>query len=197
MPWSTADRVASCAMARWPATRFVPRDASGPTSCTPTFWFRQDSSPALASRAPLVVTAHGQDVRNVGAVPRRRLGQHAMSFAAPPRSLRSPTISAGSWKSRIPEAIGKIDVIDCGVDLDRFPLLPARSSLEDGPGAYLCVGRLTERKNVLRLARCVPPARRRERWHVRRRRAASPRAREAGDRGDARRVVSRTRESRT
>jgi glycosyltransferase involved in cell wall biosynthesis len=39
-------------------------------------------------------------------------------------------------------------VIDCGVDLDRFRVEPAPPP----PTAYLCVGSLTERKNVLRLA---------------------------------------------
>jgi glycosyltransferase involved in cell wall biosynthesis len=41
-------------------------------------------------------------------------------------------------------------VVDCGIDLERFRLLPARAA-EDGP-AFLCVGSLTERKNVVRLA---------------------------------------------
>jgi len=42
-------------------------------------------------------------------------------------------------------------VIDCGVDLERFPLLPARPADGGGP-AFLCLGSLTERKNVVRLA---------------------------------------------
>ena len=105
---------------------------------------------ALSSRAPLVVTAHGQDVRNVGAVrgvasATRHVVRRAASVVAVSDYLRR------ELESRIPEAIGKTEVIDCGVDLDRFPLLPARPAAEDGP-AYLCVGSLTERKNVLRLA---------------------------------------------
>jgi len=39
--------------------------------------------------------------------------------------------------------------VDCGVDLERFRPQPA----PDGPTSYLCVGGLTERKNVVRLAR--------------------------------------------
>jgi glycosyltransferase involved in cell wall biosynthesis len=49
----------------------------------------------------------------------------------------------------VPEAEGKTEVIDCGVDLDRFrPLERA-----EGPSpAFVCVGSLIERKNVVRLA---------------------------------------------
>src|SRR5205823_8884533 len=54
-------------------------------------------------------------------------------------------------EAKIPSARGKTEVIDCGVDLDRFRLLPARSATDAGP-AFLCVGGLTERKNVVRLA---------------------------------------------
>ena len=58
---------------------------------------------------------------------------------------------------RIPSARGRIEIADCGVDLDAFapaPPLPARRELGwDGEGpAYVCVGSLIERKNVVRLA---------------------------------------------
>ena len=49
-----------------PATRSAPRGASGRTSSTRTSSCRPGLVAALASRAPLVVTAHGQDVANVG-----------------------------------------------------------------------------------------------------------------------------------
>ena len=58
----------------------------------------------------------------------------------------------------VPEARGRVEVIDCGVDLLRFaprPAHEARSAVgwhPDGTG-FVCVGGLTERKNVLRLAR--------------------------------------------
>jgi glycosyltransferase involved in cell wall biosynthesis len=105
---------------------------------------------ALSSRAPLVVTAHGQDVRNVGdmrgvAAATRYVVQRAAAVVAVSDYLRR---EVESW---IPEARGKTEVIDSGVDLDRFPLLPARPAAGDGP-AYLCVGALSERKNVVRLA---------------------------------------------
>jgi glycosyltransferase involved in cell wall biosynthesis len=105
---------------------------------------------ALSSRAPLVVTAHGQDVRNVGAVrgvgaATRRVVRRAAAVVAVSDYLRR------ELEARIPEAHGKTEVIDSGVDLERFPLLPASEAGGDGP-AFMCLGSLTERKNVLRLA---------------------------------------------
>jgi glycosyltransferase involved in cell wall biosynthesis len=51
-------------------------------------------------------------------------------------------------EDEVPAARGKTHVVDSGVDLERFrPTPPA-----DGEAAYLCVGSLTGRKNVLRLA---------------------------------------------
>jgi glycosyltransferase involved in cell wall biosynthesis len=105
----------------------------------------------LASRAPLVVTAHGQDVRNVGAIPG--------VAAATVRVVRRATVVIAvsdylrrELERRIPDANGKTEVIDCGVDLERFRLQPARERVGGGP-AFLCLGGLIERKNVVRLAR--------------------------------------------
>lgn len=58
----------------------------------------------------------------------------------------------------VPEALPKSSVIDCGVDLDRFAprdVLGARSEVGWSPAGtgFLCLGSLTERKNVLGLAR--------------------------------------------
>jgi glycosyltransferase involved in cell wall biosynthesis len=105
---------------------------------------------ALSSRAPLVVTAHGQDVRNVGALPgvaaaTRYVIRRAAAVVAVSDYLRR------ELEEKIPAARGKTEVIDSGVDLLRFPLLPARPDPGGGP-ALLCVGGLTERKNVVRLA---------------------------------------------
>ena len=102
---------------------------------------------ALASRAPLVVTAHGRDVRNVGAIPgvaaaTRFVVRRAAAVVAVSDYLRR------ELEAKIPEAAGKTEVVDSGVDLERFALLPA----PDGETAFLCVGALSERKNVLRLA---------------------------------------------
>ena len=51
-------------------------------------------------------------------------------------------------EAKVPEAAGKTTVIDSGVDLERFTVEPAP---EGGP-RFLCVGALSERKNVVRLA---------------------------------------------
>jgi glycosyltransferase involved in cell wall biosynthesis len=72
-------------------------------------------------------------------------------------------IAVSEWlrdrlESAVPEASGRVDVIDCGVDLERFTPDDARAAREelgwhvDGT-VFLCAGSLTERKNVLRLAR--------------------------------------------
>jgi glycosyltransferase involved in cell wall biosynthesis len=105
---------------------------------------------ALSSRAPLVVTAHGQDVRNVGAIPgvgaaTRYVVRRATTVIAVSDYLRR------ELEARASDACGKTEVIDSGVDLERFSLQPARQDGAAGP-AFLCVGGLTERKNVVRLA---------------------------------------------
>lgn len=104
---------------------------------------------ALLTRAPLVVTAHGQDVANVGTIPGVRA---ATRFVA----RRAHTVIAVSGylrallEERVPESRGRVETIDCGVDLERFRPLPRHDG--ETP-AYLCVGSLSERKNVRRLAR--------------------------------------------
>ena len=50
---------------------------------------------------------------------------------------------------KLPAARGKTEVVSSGVDLDRFAAAPA----PDTRPAFLCLGSLTARKNVLRLAR--------------------------------------------
>ena len=103
---------------------------------------------ALAQRAPLVLTAHGQDVRNVGTI---RGVAWATRFAV----RRAASVIAVSdylrreLEAKVPEARGKTEVVDSGVDLERFPVFPAP---EQAP-AFLCVGSLIERKNVVGLAR--------------------------------------------
>jgi glycosyltransferase involved in cell wall biosynthesis len=51
-------------------------------------------------------------------------------------------------EAKLPSARGKTVVVDSGVDLERFRVEPAPA---DGP-RFLCLGALTERKNVVRLA---------------------------------------------
>ena len=102
---------------------------------------------AVATRAPLVVTAHGRDVRNIGAYPgiaaaTRFVVRRASALIAVSEYLRR------ELELKIPEAKGKTHVVDCGVDLELFA--PAARN-GDGP-VFVCVGSLTERKNVVRLA---------------------------------------------
>jgi len=103
---------------------------------------------AVAGGAPLVVTAHGQDVRNVGGFPgirtaTRFVARRAAGIIAVSEYLRR------ELEAKVPEARGKTEVIDSGVDLERFTVEPAPG----GPPRFLCIGALIERKNVLRLAR--------------------------------------------
>jgi glycosyltransferase involved in cell wall biosynthesis len=72
-------------------------------------------------------------------------------------------IAVSEWLRRrlvdaVPEADGKTVVIDCGVDTERFAPADSAAARDrlgwqpDGTG-FLCVGALSERKNVLPLAR--------------------------------------------
>ncbi|MGH3022723.1 MAG: glycosyltransferase [Gaiellaceae bacterium] len=122
------------------------------------FLFPAGAAAAAAARvsgAGLVVTAHGRDVRNVGRIP----GVEAATRLA----LRSARVIAVSdflrreLLARLPQLAGRIEVIDSGVDLERFRPRDAaelRGELGwDGePPFYLCVGTLDERKNPVRLA---------------------------------------------
>jgi glycosyltransferase involved in cell wall biosynthesis len=102
---------------------------------------------ALAGRAPLVVTAHGRDVRNVGWLPgigaaTRFVVRRAAAVIAVSDYLRR------ELEAKVPEARGKTEVVDSGVDLERFTVQPA----PPGGPHFVCIGSLIERKNVLRLA---------------------------------------------
>jgi glycosyltransferase involved in cell wall biosynthesis len=100
--------------------------------------------------APLVVTAHGRDVRNVGSIPGvARLTQRVVTRAA--TVIAVSDYLRRELEAKLAAARGKTVVIDSGVDSERFsPNLVTQRHL-DSP-AFLCVGSLTERKNVLRLA---------------------------------------------
>jgi len=102
---------------------------------------------ALAGRAPLVVTAHGRDVRNIGELPgvaraTRFVVRRAATVVCVSDYLRI------ELETKVPAAAGKTAVVSSGVDLERFAVAPA----PDGPTRYLCVGTLSARKNVVRLA---------------------------------------------
>ena len=123
------------------------------------FLFPSGGAGALAARAagaPLVVMAHGQDVANLGRIP----GVTAATRWVLRRS--SAVIANSRWLAdrltdEIPSAEPKIAIADCGVDLEAFSPRPAAAARQtlgwDGEGpAFLCVGSLIDRKNVVRLA---------------------------------------------
>jgi glycosyltransferase involved in cell wall biosynthesis len=112
---------------------------------------------ALTSRSALVVTAHGQDVGNIGVIPGVRAATRYVVRKA------DVVVAVSNWlrtrlETEIPEAVGKTEVVDCGVDLDRFAIRDVAEARREvgwqpeGTG-FLCLGALSERKNVLRLAR--------------------------------------------
>jgi glycosyltransferase involved in cell wall biosynthesis len=111
---------------------------------------------ARAADAPLVVMAHGQDVANVGRIPGVRAATRWV-LARSAAVIANSRWLAGQLTERIPAAEAKIEVADLGVDLDAFSPRPAAQARDelgwDGEGpAFLCVGSLIERKNVVRLA---------------------------------------------
>ncbi len=111
-------------------------------------WARRPLGAARAAGAPLVVTAHGQDVANLTEypfvrAPARRVVTGAAAVIAVSEWLRERLVAS------FPDAALKTEVVNCGVDLERF------RPLERAPGpspAFVCVGSLIERKNVVRLA---------------------------------------------
>ena len=135
---------------------------------------------AIAGRAPLVVMAHGQDVANLGSIP----GVVAATRWVLGRS--AGVICNSRWLAdrlceRFPAARAKIEIADCGIDLDAF--VPRRSGRGarrprlGRRGPRLRLRRLADRaqerrppRRRLRAARARPP-------RIRRRRAAAPRAR--------------------
>jgi glycosyltransferase involved in cell wall biosynthesis len=102
---------------------------------------------AVASRAPLIVTAHGQDVANATtSTAIRRMTRWVCGRAS--AVIAVSAYLRAELERAVPEARGKMEVVDCGVDVERFSVAPA----PDGSPSYLFVGTLSERKNVLRLA---------------------------------------------
>jgi glycosyltransferase involved in cell wall biosynthesis len=96
---------------------------------------------ARASKAPLVVMAHGQDVANLD-----RPGLRAAT--APVLHGAQALIANSHWLAeRIPRKPDAI--IDCGVDLGAFAPRPRG---EDPIPHFVCIGSLIERKRVVPLA---------------------------------------------
>jgi glycosyltransferase involved in cell wall biosynthesis len=112
---------------------------------------------AAVGGRPLVVTAHGTDVRNIGRV---AVVRAATRFAT---GRAAAVITVSDYLRRrlvsyFPDLAGKTEVIDCGVDLDRFRGGDAAAARErlgwtgEAP-FYLFVGTLEERKNPVALVR--------------------------------------------
>jgi glycosyltransferase involved in cell wall biosynthesis len=123
--------------------------AAGPHDVTWAHFLVPSGLLAAQAGGPLVVTAHGRDVRNVGAVP----GVAALTARVIRRA--SAVIAVSDYlrhelEERLPAARGKVEVVDSGVDLDRFRPVEPAARLESP--AFVHVGSLTERKNVVRLA---------------------------------------------
>jgi glycosyltransferase involved in cell wall biosynthesis len=93
------------------------------------------------------VTAHGRDVRNIGAIP----GIAAATRLVVRRAAAVICVSGylrRELETKVAEARGKVEVVSSGVDRERFTIAEATA----GPTGFLCVGALEERKNVVRLA---------------------------------------------
>ena len=102
----------------------------------------------IAVRAPVVVMAHGQDVANA-----ERLGSIRSLTRRVVRRAAAVIANSAHLAGRLEQLTGvRAEVIDCGVDMEDFsPDHPPA----DWPGEhprFLCVGSLTDRKNVVRLA---------------------------------------------
>jgi teichuronic acid biosynthesis glycosyltransferase TuaC len=118
---------------------------------------------ALAARVagvPLVLTAHGRDVRNLADRPAVRL---ATGWAV---RQAAAVIAVSGWlrdelHRELPQTRAKTEVIDCGVDLMRFAPIDqavarAQLGLDGMPGSVVVfVGGIDERKNVVRLRDAV------------------------------------------
>ena len=122
------------------------------------FLFPAGGAAAAAARvagAGLVVTAHGRDVRNLGVFPglgaATRLAVRSARVIAVSDYLRQELVA------RLPALEGRVEVIDCGVDLERFrgrDAGEARTGVgwEGEAPFYVFVGSLDARKNPVRLA---------------------------------------------
>jgi glycosyltransferase involved in cell wall biosynthesis len=102
---------------------------------------------ALEVRAPLVVTAHGRDVRNIGSIPGVRAATRVVVARASTVVCVSDYLRR-ELEAKVPAARAKTEVVSSGVDLEQFDVPPA----PNGAPRFLCVGSLDERKNVVRLA---------------------------------------------
>jgi glycosyltransferase involved in cell wall biosynthesis len=102
----------------------------------------------VAVRAPVVVMAHGQDVANAERLaPIRGLTRLVVRRAA------GVIANSEHLAGRLERLTGvRAEVIDCGVDMEAFSPDHAPADWPGEHPRFLCVGSLTERKNVVGLA---------------------------------------------
>jgi glycosyltransferase involved in cell wall biosynthesis len=104
---------------------------------------------ARAVRAPLVVMAHGQDVANLARAPLRAATLPVVRGAA-------AVIANSRWLAERLERRYRglrCEVCDLGVDLRTFaPAVEPEGGWPGARPAFLCIGSLLERKNVVALA---------------------------------------------
>ena len=120
------------------------------------FLFPTGAAAAVAARAariPFVVTAHGQDVRNLERPAVRRASALALRGAAELIAV-SHHLAGALADSGL--ALPPVSVIDMGVDMERFRpgdrgAARTRLGLPPGDPLVLAVGGLTDRKNPLGL----------------------------------------------
>jgi glycosyltransferase involved in cell wall biosynthesis len=107
---------------------------------------------ARAARVPLVVMAHGQDVRNLDRVALRALTRPVVRGAA--AVIANSRWLADRLEVHYPQL--RCEVCDLGVDLAEFsPDAAAPAAWPAGEAShprFICVGSLIERKNVVALA---------------------------------------------
>jgi glycosyltransferase involved in cell wall biosynthesis len=103
---------------------------------------------ARAARVPLVVMAHGQDVANCDRAVLRRLTAPVVRGAA--AVIVNSRWLGGRLRRHFPDLAPA--VCDLGVDLDRFRADATPVAFDGDHPRYLCVGTLSERKNVVALA---------------------------------------------
>lgn len=143
------------------------------------FLFPSGAAGAMAARAagaPLVVMAHGQDVRNAETLAPVRTATRAVISASAAVICNSRWLAERLEKA-VPEVGGKVEVANCGIDLELFEPLdqgaaraelgwppgarrraeaaegsPSPADGETGGPAFVCAGSLIERKNVVGLA---------------------------------------------
>jgi glycosyltransferase involved in cell wall biosynthesis len=101
---------------------------------------------ARAARVPLVLMAHGQDVRNA-----IDAGWVRRATRAVVRRADTVIFNSAYLRDQLPFPAASSEIIDCGVDLAAFTAGPRveREGLE--PPVFLFAGSLIERKNVVRL----------------------------------------------